>query len=152
MSSDKIAINRKASFDYFILERYEAGLVLTGTEVKSLRERRVNLNEAYVKILQNQVFVVGMHVSPYSHIQNISAADPMRTRKLLLNKSEIAKLMDLLGRKGFTCIPLAIYFKKGRAKLQIGVAQAKKQHDKRESIKKRMDEKQVRQALKRRVS
>ncbi len=152
MNTKPVAVNRRASFDYFITERFDAGIALTGTEVKSIREGRVSLNEAFVKNLsEGQVYVIGMHVSPYSHSQNPSSVDPARTRKLLLHKSEIVKLTGMIRQKGVTCIPLSIYFKNGRAKIQIGVGEAKKQHDKRESIKKKMDDRQIRQALKRKA-
>lgn len=151
MSAEPIAVNRKAHHDYFIFDKFEAGLVLAGSEVKSIREGRVNLKDAYVKLLGGEAYVVGMHVSPYSHMDQMAfVADPTRSRKLLLHTSEIAKLAGLISRKGYTCIPLSLYFRNGMAKLEIGIAQAKKQYDKRQALQKRMVEREMRQALKRR--
>ena len=148
MSSPSIAVNRRAQYEYFISEKFEAGIVLTGTEVKSVREHKVNLQDAYVTLLRGEAFVVGMHIGVYSHAQNIAAIDPIRTRKLLLHKSEIGKLAGLISRKGLTCVPLSLYFKKGVAKVQIGVAKGKQQHDKRQALKKKMYDRETRQALK----
>ncbi|MEO8039111.1 MAG: SsrA-binding protein SmpB [Betaproteobacteria bacterium] len=132
-----IAQNKKAFHDYFIEERYEAGLVLEGWEVKSIRASRVQLQEAYVVVKGAEVFLIGAHVSPLltasSHIQT----DPTRTRKLLLHAEEIRKLIGLVERAGYTLVPLDLHLKKGKIKLEIGLAKGKKQHDKREVEKER---------------
>ncbi len=128
--------NRKAFHDYFVLEKFEAGIVLKGTEVKSIREGKVNIKDSFAKIIKNEIFLFNMHISPYSH-GNIYNQDPLRERKLLLHRKEINRLMGLLTRKGFALIPLSVYFKNGRVKVEIALAQGKKQYDRREEIKKR---------------
>ena len=150
MSSQPIATNRQARFNYFISDTFEAGIVLAGSEVKSVRESRVNLNEAYIKILNGEAHVVGMHISPYSHVENILRIDPTQSRKLLLHKQEIGKLAGLISRKGFTCLPLSIYFKRGIVKLEIGIGKGKKEHDKRQVLKEKVHQREMKQALKRR--
>ena len=150
MSQNPIATNREARFNYFISDTFEAGIVLVGSEVKSIREGRVNLKDSYVRIMNGQMFVVGMHISPYSHIENISTFDPTQSRKLLLHKQEIIKLATLMSRKGFTCVPLSIYFKRGIVKLEIGIGKGKKEHDKRQSIKEKVHQREMKQALKQR--
>lgn len=127
-----IANNKKARHDYFIEKIYEAGLVLKGTEVKSIRQGRVNLKESYVIVKDGEIFVFGMHVSPYKE-GNIFNEDPLRTRKLLLNKSEIRRISQEVKLAGSTVVPLRLYFKNGRAKLEIALAKGKKLYDKRES-------------------
>lgn len=127
-----VANNKKARHDYFIEKIYEAGLVLKGTEVKSIRQGRVNLKESYVIVKDGEIFVFGMHVSPYKE-GNIFNEDPLRTRKLLLNKSEIRKISQEVKLAGSTVVPLRLYFKNGRAKLEIALAKGKKLYDKRES-------------------
>ena len=131
-----VANNKKAFHDYFILEKYEAGLSLVGTEVKSLRAGKCSIKEAYVRIEGGEAYVVGMNISPYEQ-GNIFNRDPMRTRKLLLHKREIAKLIGDTSEKGFTIMPLQVYFKDGRAKLEIGLAKGKKLYDKREETAKK---------------
>ena len=150
MTSQPIATNRQARFNYFISDTFETGIVLSGSEVKSIREGRVNLKDAYVRILNGEVYVVGMHISPYSHIENVAAVDPTQSRKLLLHKQEIGKLAGLVSKKGFTCVPLSIYFKRGRVKLEIGIGKGKKEHDKRQTIKEKMHQREMKQALKQR--
>jgi SsrA-binding protein len=131
------ASNKKAYHDYFIEEKYEAGIVLTGTEIKSIRQGRINLKESYAKVEHGEVFVYSMNISPYDH-GNIYNVDPMRPRKLLLNKREIRKIDSALAQQGLTLIPLKLYLnEKGIAKLEIGIARGKKLYDKRESIAKR---------------
>ncbi|MCR5251401.1 MAG: SsrA-binding protein SmpB [Lachnospiraceae bacterium] len=132
----QIANNKKAYHDYFILEKYEAGLSLVGTEVKSLRAGKCSIKEAYVRIEGGEAFVVGMNISPYEQ-GNIFNRDPLRTRKLLLHKREIAKLIGDTSEKGYTVMPLQVYFKNGRAKLEIGLAKGKKLYDKREDMAKK---------------
>ncbi len=131
-----VANNKKAYHDYFIEDKYEAGLVLVGTEVKSLREGKCSIKEAYVRIENGEAFIVGMNISPYEK-GNIFNRDPLRERKLLLHKSQIAKLIGDSSQSGYTIMPLQVYFKDGRAKLEIGLARGKKLYDKREAIAKK---------------
>ena len=131
-----VANNKKAYHDYFIDEKYEAGLVLHGTEVKSLRMGKCSIKEAWVRIQDGEVWVYGMHISPYEK-GNIFNKDPLRPRKLLMHKAEIGKLLGKVKEKGITLVPLQVYFKKGRAKLEIGLARGKKLYDKREELAKR---------------
>jgi SsrA-binding protein len=149
--SDKVvATNRKAFHDYFIEERYEAGIMLQGTEVKSLREGRVNLQDSYASVRGSEVFLHQCHISPYSH-GNIMNHDPTRVRKLLLHKTEIHKLLGKTQQKGLTLIPLRIYFsKRGYAKIELGLAKGKKLYDRRETIKTREAGREVQRAIKER--
>lgn len=126
-----IAENRKARFDYFIEERYEAGLALEGWEVKALRAGRAQLAEAYVYLRGGEAFLIGAHVSPLPTTSTHVVADPVRTRKLLLHRSQLRSLIGAVERRGYTLVPLELYWKSGRAKLQLGLAKGKKQHDKR---------------------
>ncbi|MFO0705822.1 MAG: SsrA-binding protein SmpB [Nitrospira sp.] len=145
-----IATNRKAYHDYFIEEKFEAGIVLQGTEVKSLRDGRVNLQDSYASVREGEVFLHHCHISPYSH-GNIMNHDPMRVRKLLLHKKEIDKVMGKTQLKGLTLIPLRIYFsKRGHAKVELGLAKGKKLHDRRETIKAREAGREVERAIKER--
>lgn len=128
------AQNKKARHDYFIEKTYEAGVELKGTEVKSIRAGKANLKESYVTIKNGEVFVVGMHVSPYKE-GNIFNVDPLRERKLLLNKREILRLNQEVQLKGMTLVPISLYEKSGRVKMELAVARGKKLYDKRESIK-----------------
>ncbi|MBI5074727.1 MAG: SsrA-binding protein SmpB [Nitrospirae bacterium] len=141
-----VAQNRKAFHDYFIEETLEAGMVLTGTEVKSLRDAKANLMDSYVLIKDNEVFLFNCHISPYTH-GNIMNHDPVRTRKLLLHKKELAKLQAKAAQKGYSVIPLKIYFKNGRAKTEIGLAKGKKQYEKRETIKKKEADREIQRAM-----
>lgn len=129
--SNTIALNKKAKHDYLIEERFEAGLVLEGWEVKSLREGRTQIKEGYVFVKNGEVWLSGVHISPLLSASTHVDPHPLRVRKLLLNASEISKLIGLTERKGYTLIPLALYWKKGRAKLEIGLGKGKKTHDKR---------------------
>lgn len=145
-----VATNRKAYHDYFIEEKFEAGIVLKGTEVKSLRERRVNLQDSYAGVKEGEAFLHHCHISPYSH-GNMMNHDPIRTRKLLLHRKEINKLLGKTQQKGLTLIPLRIYFsERGHAKVELGLAKGKKQHDRRESIKTREASREVERAIKER--
>ena len=126
-----IAENRKARFDYFIEERYEAGLVLEGWEVKSLRAGKAQITEAYVFLRRGEAFMMGAHITPLITASTHVHPEPTRTRKLLLNQRELAHLLGSVEREGYTLVPLELYWKGGRAKLQIGLAKGKKQHDKR---------------------
>jgi SsrA-binding protein len=132
-----IAENRKARHEYFIEDRYEAGLELAGWEVKSLRAGRAQLAEAYVFVRNGEVFLTGAHISPLNSASTHVTADPTRTRKLLLNRSEIDRLVGAVERAGYTLVPLELFWKNGRAKLRIGLAKGKKQHDKRATEKER---------------
>jgi SsrA-binding protein len=130
-----IAQNKKAFHDYFIEEKYEAGMVLEGWEVKAIRESRAQLKEAYVIIRSGELFIIGCHISPLPTVSTHITPDPVRTRKLLLHTEEIAKLIIKVERAGYTIVPINLHFKKGRIKLEIGLAKGKKQHDKRDSEK-----------------
>jgi SsrA-binding protein len=136
-SKPLIAENRKARHEYFIEDRYEAGLVLMGWEVKSLRAGRAQLTEAYVFIRGGEIFMLGAHFSPLNSASSHVIADPTRTRKLLLNRAEIDRLVGAVEREGYTMVPLELYWSKGRAKVRIGLAKGKKQHDKRATEKDR---------------
>ncbi len=144
-----VATNRKAYHDYFIQETYEAGISLRGTEIKSLREGRANLKDSYVIIKNNEAFLLNCHISPYSH-GNIQNHDPLRTRKLLLHRKEIGRLWGKLSQKGLTLIPLKIYFKRGKAKVEIGLAKGKRKYEKREAIKEKEARREIEQNLKNR--
>jgi SsrA-binding protein len=142
MDERTIATNRKAYHDYFIDETYEAGIVLTGTEIKSVRGGRVNLRDSYVRIVNGEAWLVKAHISPYE----MSARDnpkPDRDRKLLLHKEEIRRLMDRAQQKGFTIVPLRIYLRNHRAKVEIALARGKRQYDKREAISRRDAEREI---------
>ncbi len=134
--SKLMANNKKAYHDYFIEEKYEAGIALAGTEVKSLRMGKCSIKEAFIRIENGEVWVYGMHVSPYEK-GNIFNKDPLRPRKLLLHKKEIWKLLGKMKEKGYTLVPLQVYFKEGKAKVEIGLAKGKKLYDKREDIAKK---------------
>jgi len=137
MDKQIAATNRKAFHEYHILDKYEAGMELLGSEVKSLREGNANLKEAYVLIRKGQAWVVGVHISPYSHT-GFEGHEPIRDRRLLLHKREIEKIKSSLDQKGLTAVPLQLYFNlKGRAKLKIGIAKGKKTYDKKASIRER---------------
>jgi SsrA-binding protein len=132
-----IAENRKARYDFFIEETYEAGMSLLGWEVKSLRAGRSQLKEAYVFVKDGEAWLFGVHISPLTSASTHVIADPIRTRKLLLNKSELNQLIGAVERRGYTIVPLELYWKNGRVKLRIGLAKGKKEHDKRETSKDR---------------
>jgi len=130
-----ITVNKKAMYDFFIEQRFEAGLALEGWEVKSLREGHVQLRDSYVILKRGEAFLIGAVITPLPTTAKASNPDPMRTRKLLLNKSEIDKLIGAIDRKGYTVVALSLYWKKGRAKCEIGLAKGKKEFDKREKKK-----------------
>jgi SsrA-binding protein len=132
-----IALNKKAKHDYFIEERYECGVSLQGWEVKSLRAGRLQLNESYVTIKESEAFLFGAHITPLPTASTHIHPDPVRTRKLLLHRRELDKLIGMVERKGYTLVPLAMYWKRGIAKVEIGLAKGKKQHDKRATEKDR---------------
>ena len=141
-----IAQNRKAFHDYFVDERFECGLALFGTEVKSIRQGRVNLKESWAQVRHGEVWVEGMHISPYEQGNQFNR-DPLRSKKLLLHKSEIRKLSSEVDRQGYTLIPLEIYLKEGRVKLQLGLCKGKQAHDKRDAMAKRDSDREIRRAL-----
>ena len=142
-----VATNRKAGYDYVFFDRFEAGIELKGAEVKSIRERQVNLSDSFVRITNDEAYVYGMHIKPYKQ-SGPFAPDPMRIRKLLLQKSQIRKLMGLASQKGYPIVSTKIYFKKGKAKLEIAVAKGKRFFDKREKIRKRQLEREMRRSFK----
>lgn len=141
------ATNKKAYHDYHIEESHEAGMMLKGTEVKSLREGRANLRDSFARVENEEIFLYNCHISPYSH-GNIANHDPLRTRKLLMHKGEIQRLMGKMMQKGYTLLPLKIYFKDGKAKVELALAKGKKQYDKREDIKKRDAAREMEKAFK----
>lgn len=147
-SFEVVSENRKAHYDYFIHDRCEAGISLMGHEVKSIRERRVNLKDSYVRIMKEEAFLLNCHISPYSKIQGYQEVDPTRTRKLLLNRKEINRLMGQAGRKGITIVPLRMYFKNGFVKVEIALGEGKKQYDKRDAIRKKLHARESAAAVK----
>ena len=136
-SDNTIAVNKKARHDYFIEDTLEAGLTLQGWEVKSLRAKSIQLKESYVLLKEGEAWLFGAHISPLATASTHINPDPIRTRKLLLHRREIDRLTGAVERKGFTIVPLKLYWKKGRAKIEIGIAKGKQQHDKRASQKDR---------------
>lgn len=144
-----IASNRKAYHDYFVFETYEAGIELYGTEIKSIRGGRVNLKDSFCSVDNGEMFVIGMHISPYEH-GNIFNRDPMRKKKLLMHKKEIIKLFTQNQQQGLSIIPLKLYIKKGRAKLEIGLCKGKKLHDKRNVAAEKEANRSIERALKER--
>lgn len=132
-----IAQNKKAFFDYFIEEKYEAGLVLEGWEVKAIRDNRTNLKESYVVVMRGELYLIGCHITPLGSASTHVRPDAIRTRKLLLHREEIDKLIGKVERAGYTLVPLDMHFTRGRVKVQIGLAKGKKQHDKRDAEKER---------------
>ena len=142
-----ICANKKARRDYAIDETYEAGMVLMGTEVKALRQGKANLKDSYARIKDGEIFLVDTHISPYSHGNQFNH-DPDRTRKLLMHKRQIRKLYGKTREKGFALVPLRMYFKDGKAKVEIGLGKGKKLHDKREDLKRRAMEREVERSFK----
>jgi SsrA-binding protein len=149
-ASEKLfATNKKAFHDYFILDRLEAGIVLVGTEVKSIREARINLKDSYAMVKQGEAFLLNCHISPYSH-GNRENHDPTRTRKLLLHQKEIRKLIGKTQEKGLTLVPLRVYLRRGKIKVELGVARGKKLHDKRETERRKEMDQEARAAMRQR--
>lgn len=144
-----IATNKKAFHDYFVEEKYECGIVLFGTEVKSVRLGKINLKESWAQIRKGEIWIEGMHISPYEQ-GNIFNRDPLRSKKLLMHRKEIRKLDSLVSRQGFTLIPLEVYLKDGRMKVQLGLCKGKQLHDKREAIAKRDSEREIQRTLRNR--
>ncbi len=147
MSEKIITTNRKARHAYQVLETFEAGIALTGTEVKSLRQGRANLKDSYATVRDGEVFLVNAHISPYDH-GNIYNHDPVRDRKLLLHRKEIRKLIGKVQEKGLTLVPLKLYFKRGKAKVELALARGKKTYDKRADIAKRDANREIQRELK----
>lgn len=147
MSIKKTIINKQASFQYILTDKREAGLVLLGSEIKSLRSGRCNLKAAYIAFIREEAFLQKAHISPYKNSIE-GGHDPERSRKLLLHKSEIKKLRGLVEQKKMTCVPLKIYFKQGRAKIEISLGIGKNQADKRQHVKKRQDQRHIERNLK----
>ncbi len=148
-SSRTIALNKRARFDYFIEQSYEAGIALQGWEAKSLRNGSVQLKEGYVILKDGEAWLFGAHISPLASASTHVNPDPVRSRKLLLHRRELDKLLGAVERQGYTLVPLAMYWSKGRAKLEVGLAKGKKQHDKRISIKERDWKREKQRTLKR---
>jgi SsrA-binding protein len=146
-AQSSIAENRKAFHDFHLMETFEAGLVLLGTEVKAIREGRVNLRDSFARVEDGEVFIYNVHISPYSH-RGYADHEPLRRRKLLLHRSEIRKLIGKTVEKGMTLVPTRLYFKDGRVKVAVSLAKGKKDYDKRETIKKREVDRETRAAVK----
>ncbi len=142
-----VCVNRRARHDYFIEETYEAGLVLWGSEVKSLRDGKANLGDSYARILKGEAFLLNAHISPYSAAHQFNH-DPTRTRKLLLHKQEIRRLTGKVNVRGLTLVPLKLYFKNGKAKVELGLARGKKLYDKRETLRRKVAQREVERSLK----
>ncbi len=142
-----IAENRKAFHDYHLLESFEAGIALLGTEVKAIREGRVNLRDSFARVEDGEVFLYNVHISPYSH-RGYADHEPLRRRKLLLHRTEIRKLIGRTVEKGMTLVPVRLYFKNGRVKVAVSLAKGKKDFDKRETIKRREADRETRAAMK----
>ena len=147
LAQANIAENRKAFHDYHILETFEAGIALLGTEVKSIREGRVNLRDSFARLDDGEAFLYNVNISPYSHRGYVDH-EPLRPRKLLLHREEILKLVGKTVEKGMTLVPLRLYFKNGRVKVALGLAKGKKEYDKRETIKRREADRETRAAIK----
>ena len=141
-----IAKNPTAKHNYTIIDTLEAGIVLTGTEIKSIRNGKVNLKDSYAEIKNSEVFISSMHISPYEH-GNIFNKDPMRSRKLLLNKREIFRLTGLIKQKGYTLVPISLYFKNNIVKVELGICKGKKLYDKREDLKKKDSQMYIQRSL-----
>lgn len=151
MTIDIVTQNRKAFYDYFIEETFEAGIMLTGTEVKSLRAGKANLKDSYARIKDGEIFLLNTHISPYNQADGFKQHEPERTRKLLLHKKEIMKLLGKTREKGYTLVPTKIYFKDGKAKVEIGLARGKTSYDKRDSIKTRDVKREIAKTIRQRT-
>ena len=143
-----IAENKKAYHDYFIEERYECGIVLAGTEVKSIRAGKINLRDAYVTVKAGEIFLIGVNISPYDHGNTFVSLDPMRTRKLLMHKKEIIRLFSKIKLDGLTLVPTKCYFKDGRVKFEVGLARGKKNYDKRDVEEEKKKKREIDRAIK----
>jgi SsrA-binding protein len=149
-TSSRIADNKKASFNYFIEERFEAGMVLEGWEVKAVREGKVQLTDGYVVIRDGELFIIGCQINPLNTASTHVRPDSVRTKKLLLHKEEIQRLVGKVEQKGYTLVPLNLHWKNGRVKCEIGLARGKAEHDKRDTIKEREGKREVERAMKQR--
>ena len=147
ISSGEIIKNKKALFNYELLEKYEAGIVLLGTEVKSLRERAVNMSDSYASFKNGELFIVNMHISPYD-FGNRNNHEPLRERKLLMKKREIKRLFGKVKEQGLTLIPISLYFSKGKIKVELALAKGKKLHDKRETLKRKTLDREMERYIK----
>src|SRR5699024_1070560 len=147
MSKQVMANNKKAWHEFFIEDTYEAGIVLKGTEVKSIRQGKVSIKESYCEIRNGEVFIVGMHISPYEQSNTFYTIDPLRSRKLLLSKREINKLIGKTTEKGYTLIPLRVYIRKNLVKVEIAIAKGKKLYDKRETLAKKDAQRRIERTL-----
>lgn len=145
-----IARNRKASHDYHLEETFRAGIVLTGTEIKSIRANRINLQDGFVEERDGELWLVGVHITPYEQAGIYGYVDPMRPRKLLLHKREIRQITSRIRERGYTCVPTMVFLERGKAKVEIALAKGKKLYDKRDAIAKRDSDRELRQALKER--
>ncbi|MDZ4765015.1 MAG: SsrA-binding protein SmpB [Chloroflexota bacterium] len=143
-----IARNRKAGFDFFLEDKYEAGLVLTGSEIKSIRDHHISIAEGFVQEQNGEMWLLGVNITPYKQSGTYGYVEPVRPRKLLLRKREIAQIITRMHERGFTCVPTMIYLRKGRAKVEIALAKGKKLYDKRDDIAKRDQEREIRKILK----
>ena len=152
MSSGRkiVTKNRKARHDYFITEQYDAGLVLMGSEIKSIRDNRVNIGDGFVQEKNRELWLMNVHIAPYKQAKHFGHTDPRRPRKLLLHRREINRILTKLRESGMTAIPLQIYLERGKAKVEVGVARGKKRYDKRGDIAKRDAQRQINRALKER--
>lgn len=150
LAQQNIAENRKAFHDYHIVDTYEAGVVLLGTEVKSIREGNVNLRDSFARVEGGEVWIYNVHISPYSH-RGSAAHEELRQRKLLLHRDEIRKMVGKVAEKGLTLVPLELYFKNGRVKVQLALAKGKQEHDKRETLRRREVDRETRAAVKSRA-
>ncbi|UCV17381.1 SsrA-binding protein SmpB [Ferribacterium limneticum] len=146
-----ITVNKKAFHDYFVEEKYEAGIVLEGWEVKAIRAGRMNIKESYVIIKSGEIYLIGMHISPLATASTHNQHDPIRTRKLLLHANEIGKLIGKVERAGYTLVPIDLHFVRGRIKLEIGLAKGKKQHDKRADALDKDSKREAQRAMKERL-
>lgn len=144
-----LAKNKRARFDYQILENFEAGLVLTGQEVKSVRAKTVSLKGSYVTFKKNELYLINAHISPYKHAGNLKKYEPTRSRKILLKNQEIKSLIGKLKQKGLTLVPISLYSRNRRIKLEFGIGRGKKKYDKRQDIKKREDDRKILSKMKR---
>lgn len=147
ISSGEIVKNKKALFNYELLEKYEAGIVLLGTEVKALRERAVNMSDSYASFKNGELFIVNMHISPYN-FGNRNNHEPLRERKLLMKKREIKRLFGKVKEQGLTLIPISLYFSKGKIKVELALAKGKKLHDKRETLKRKTLDREMERYIK----
>jgi SsrA-binding protein len=145
-----ITVNKKAFHDYFVEEKFEAGIALEGWEVKAIRAGRMNIKESYVIIKSGEIYLIGMHISPLTTASTHNKHDPTRTRKLLLHRREIMKLIGKVERAGYALVPIDLHFTRGRIKLEIGLAKGKKQHDKRDDVQERESKREAQRAMKER--